>query len=128
VKAYKYVASKADITSTNLTAKAQRDRYAAAVSAVTLRLVHEVLEADRENKIWAISLTVGVDRISPATGNPETVPLVAVACSREVFTGMELSNVEPTAALDHLGAAVSKKPWDLVAIAAHRGVRTPKAG
>jgi restriction system protein len=128
VKAYKYVASKSDITSTNLTAKAQRDRYVAAVSAVTLRLVHEVFEADRENKIWAISLTVGVDRISPATGNPETVPLVAVACTREVFTGMELSNVEPAAALDHLGAAVSKKLWDLVAIDANRGVRTPKAG
>jgi restriction system protein len=128
VKGYKYVASKDDIVATNLTAKAQRERYVTAVSAVALRTLHEVFQADRENKVWAISLTVGVDRVSPATGNQETVPLVALACTRDTFTAINLSNVEPAATLDHLGAAVSKKPWDLVPIAASRGVRTPKAG
>ena len=123
VKEYKYAKAKDEITSTNLTAKAQKDRYASAVWQVAVRTLHEVFEADRAGKIHSIALTVGVDRVAPATGLPETIPLVVVAADRETFNAFDLANVVPDATLAHLGAAMSKSPYDCTPAAAGRGVR-----
>ncbi|WP_221633962.1 hypothetical protein [Nocardioides luti] len=123
VKEYKYVKAKDEITETQLTAKAQKDRYAAAVQQVAVRTLHEVFEADRAGKIHSIALTVGTDTIAPATGQPEYVPLVMVAADREIFSSFDLANVVPKATLDHLGAAVSKSPFDLTPADTSRGVR-----
>jgi restriction system protein len=123
VKEYKYVKAKDEITSTALPVREQKDRYANAVWQVAIRTLHEVFEADRAGKIHSISLTVGVGRISPATGLPETVPLVVVAAGREAFTAFDLSNIQPHATLAHLGAAMSKSPFDLAPADTARGVR-----
>jgi restriction system protein len=113
VKEYRYVKAKDEIVPTALTAKATKDRYANAVWQVALRSLHEVFEADRAGKIRSISLTVATNTISASTGLEEEVPLVVVAADRETFTGFELSNVVPQATLKHLGAAMSKSPFDL---------------
>lgn len=123
VKEYRYVKAKDEITSSQLTAKAQKDRYAAAVHQVAVRTLHEVFEADRAGKIQSIALTVGVNRVAPATGQPEYVPLAVVAADRETFNSFDLANVVPAATLDHLGAAVSKSPFDLTPADTGRGVR-----
>ncbi|GAA1662170.1 hypothetical protein GCM10009744_64920 [Kribbella alba] len=123
VKEYKYVKAKDEITPTALPAKAQKERYASAVWQVAVRTVHEVFEADRAGKISSIALTVGVNRVSPATGQPETVPLVAVAADRETFGSFDLGNVVPHATLTHMGAALSKSPVDLTPADTSRGVR-----
>lgn len=123
VKEYKYVKAKDEITATQLTAKAQKDRYASAVHQVAVRTLHEVFEADRAGKIHSIALTVGVNTIAPATGQPEFVPLVLVAADRETFNSFDLANVVPVATLEHLGAAVSKSPFDLTPANTSRGVR-----
>lgn len=123
VKEYRYVKAKDEITASQLTAKAQKDRYAAAVHQVTVRTLHEVFEADRAGKIQSIALTVGVNRIAPATGQPEYVPLTVVAADRETFNSFDLANIVPSATLDHLGAAVSKSPFDLTPADTSRGVR-----
>ncbi len=123
VKEYKYVKAKDEITPTSLPVKAQKDRYANAVWQVAVRTLHEIFEADRAGKIHSISLTVGVDRVAPATGRPETVPLVVVAADREAFSEFDLANVVPQATLTHLGAAMSKSPFDLTPADTSRGVR-----
>lgn len=123
VKEYRYVKAKDEITATQLTAKAQKDRYNAAVHQVGVRTLHEVFEADRAGKIRSIALTVGVNRIAPATGQPEFVPLTLVAADQETFNSFDLANVIPAATLDHLGAAVSKAPFDLKPADTSRGVR-----
>lgn len=123
VKEYRYVKSKDEITSTALTMKAQKDRYAGAVWQVAVRTIHEIFEADREGKINSIALTVSVNRISPATGRPEQVPLVVVSAERSLFDELDLTNVVPDATLAHLGAAMSKSPFDLTPADTSRGVR-----
>jgi restriction system protein len=123
VKEYRYVKAKDEITASKLTAKAQKDRYTAAVHQVAVRTMHEVFEADRAGKIHSIALTVGVNRIAPATGQPEYVPLAMVAADRETFNSFDLANVVPSATLDHLGAAVSKSPFDLTPADTSHGVR-----
>ena len=123
VKEYRYVKAKDEIVATQLSAKAQKDRYASAVHETAVRTLHEVFEADRAAKIHSIALTVGVNRIAPATGLPETVPLIQVAAAREAFTAFDLSQVVAKATLEHLGAALSKNPFDLVPADTGRGVR-----
>lgn len=123
VKEYKYVKAKDEITATALPVKTQKDRYASAVWQVAVRTLHEVFEADRAGKIRSIALTVSTDRVAPATGIPETIPLVIVAADRETFSAFDLANVVPDATLSHLGAAMSKSPFDCTAAGAGRGVR-----
>lgn len=123
VKDYKYSKAKDEITATALPVKVQKDRYAGAVWQVAVRTLHEVFEADRAGKIHSIALTVGVDRVAPATGLPETIPLVIVAADRGTFSAFDLANVVPEATLSHLGAAMSKSPFDCTPAGAGRGVR-----
>lgn len=123
VKEYKYIKAKDEIVPTMLPVNAQKNRYAGAVWQVAVRTLHEVFEADRAGKIHSVSLTVGVARISPATGAPETVPLVLVAADRETFGTFDLAKVVPQATLTHLGAALSKSPFDLTPADTGRGVR-----
>ncbi|WP_116111978.1 hypothetical protein [Austwickia chelonae] len=123
VKAYRYVKTKDTIQESALTAKAQKDRYASAVWQVAVRTLHEVFEADREGKIDSIAMTVATERLSPATGNAESIPLVIAAAGREEFNGFDLANVVPQSTLEHLGAALSKSPFDLAPADASVGVR-----
>jgi restriction system protein len=126
VKEYKYVKVKDEITPTVLPVRAQKDRYAGVVGQVAVRTLHEVFEADRGGKIRSIALTVGADVLAPATGLRESVPLVIVAADRETFRRFDLSNVVPQATLEHLGAATSRSPFDLVPADTSRGVRVRK--
>lgn len=123
VKEYKYVKAKDEITATLLPLRAQKDRYAGAVHQVAVRILHEIFEADRGGKIHSIALALGTQAISSATGLSETIPLVIVAADRETFSRFDLTNVVPRATLDHLGAAVSKSPFDLTPADTSHGVR-----
>jgi len=123
VKEYRYTKAKDEVSGTALPVKAQKERFASAVWQVAVRTLHEVFEADRAGKVHSIALTVGVDRIAPATGKPETVPLVIVATDRKTFSSFDLENVVPQATLAHLGAAMSKSPFDVTPADTTRGVR-----
>ncbi|ACU75100.1 conserved hypothetical protein [Catenulispora acidiphila DSM 44928] len=123
VKEYKYIKAHNEIAATLLSAREQKSRFADAVYQVAVRTLHEVFEADRAGKIHSISLTVGVETIDPGTGLLGTIPLVVVAAEREAFTKFDLSNVVPKATLEHLGAALSKSPFDLTPADTAPGVR-----
>lgn len=123
VKEHKYVKARDEITVTNLSAKEQKERYASAVWQVTIRVLHEVFEADRAAKIDSISLTVGASHIAPHTGLPEFVPFAIVAADRGTFVAFDLANVVPHATLVHLGASLSKSPFDMTPADGSKGVR-----
>jgi restriction system protein len=122
IKAHKYTRASDEITTVPLSQKEFKGRYANVIHQVALRTIHEVFEADRRNLFQAISLEVGTDAKNPATGKQEYVPFVAVSASRDRFIEIDLSAVVPAATLEHLGAAVSKSPFDL-APASGAGVR-----
>lgn len=114
--AYKYKKSTDEIMSTELSKKACKDRYTGAVMQAALRSLHEVFEADRRGLINTISLEVGTETIDPATGREAYILFVAVGAKRDSFLELGLANVVPAATLGHLGAAVSKSPYDLVVV------------
>lgn len=125
VKEYKYAPRKDEISSTKLPATVQKDRYASAVFQTAVRTLHDVFGADRQGKIRSIALTVGVDRISPATGLPETIPLAIVAADRATFRKFRLGQDEivPQKTLEYLGAALSPSPFTLKPADTSRGIR-----
>jgi len=121
--AYKFTKSSDEITATSLSQKACKDRYSGAVHQVALRSIHEVFEADRRGLIKTISLEVGTEAIDPATGREGYTLFVAAGAERGSFLELDLANVVPAATLSHLGAAVSKNPFNLVAADAS-GIRS----
>lgn len=114
IKAYKYTKSTDEIAAVQMTTRACKDRYASAIHQVALRVPHEVFEADRRGLIGSISLEVGTRTTNPATGVSGFIPFVATGVARDEFLKLELSNVLPEATLRHLGASVSKNPFELV--------------
>jgi restriction system protein len=115
IRAYKYTKSTDEITSTSLSQKACRDRFASVVHQVALRSLHEVFESDRRGLINTIRLEVGSNTVDPATGLPTYIPFVVVGAERQLFLTFDLSAVVPALTLQRLGAAVSKNPYGLVA-------------
>ncbi len=116
IKAYKYKQSTDEIGSTLLSMKAQKDRYSGAVYQIAIRSFHEVFEADRRGLIKTISLEVGTEHTIPSTGRNGFIPFVAAAADRDTFLEFELSGIVPLATLKHIGAAISKNPFELIAV------------
>lgn len=123
IKSYKYVKAKDEITSTELSQKALKDRYSGAVQQVALRTLHEVFQAERRGLIQTISLVVGTEATDPVTGHLTFIPFLASGAEREAFLQFDLSAVVPMATLKHLGASVSKNPYALES-ADTSGIRT----
>lgn len=123
-KEFKWVKSKDEITATALPKKDLKAQYARVVFQVALRTLHEVFEADRAEQIQTISLAVATETNDPATGRQTRVTFIAVAAERSAFMSFDLSNIVPLATLQHLGAEISKSPYDLVGIDQSQGVRT----
>lgn len=126
VKEYKYAKAHDEIADIALPVREKKDRYANAVWQVAIRTLHEVFEADRAGKIHSIAVTVQVETTNTATGLPHTIPLAVVAADRETFTQFDLSGIVPKATLEHLGAALSKSPFDLTPADSAPGVRTSR--
>ena len=123
VRIYRYVKARDEITETSLSKRDLKQRYNRAAYQVALRSLHEIFEADRTGHVKTIALTVATDAIDPATGRVKRTNLVAVGAERESFLSFDLHNIVPEATLDHLGASVSKSPYDLVDIDPTSGVR-----
>lgn len=123
-KEFKYHRPSGEIRSSTLSAKELKDAYSSAVYQVSLRALHEIFSADEAGNIRSIALTVQTETTSPATGRMEKIPFVAVAGDRARLEAFDLGHVTPLATLTHLGAAVSKSPFDLVPIDPGKGVRS----
>lgn len=115
-KAYKYVKSSDTITPSARPAAQVRSIYAEVLRQTALRVVHEVLEADREGAVRTVVFNGYVNDTDPATGREIRPCLVALATSRERFLDVDLARVDTVACLAHLEARVSKDPSKLQAV------------
>lgn len=122
-KSYRWRKAKDEVTSTLLSRKDMKERYASIVHQVALRTLHEIFEADRAAKIQTITLHVATETKDPATGLESRVVFVGVGAERDSFMTFDLHNIVPAATLEHLGAAVSKNPHELVSVDGAPGVR-----
>jgi restriction system protein len=113
VAAYKYVRSGDKVATTARPLAQRKVLYAGVIAQVTLRSLREIFVADRWNHIETIVFNGHADTINPGTGHPEHPCLITVRTSRDLFTGLDLSRVDPIACLKTLNASVSKSPAEL---------------
>lgn len=116
VKAYKYIKSKDEITSSARPATQRRALYADLIAQTTLRCVHELFEADRAQLFETIVFNGMVDSIDKRTGQPARTCIVSLRTTRDAFGQLDLGLVDPQECLRGLNAGVSKKPSELAPV------------
>ena len=116
VKAYKYVKGSDTITETPRPQTQVKALYASVVAQVTIRTVHELLEADAGGHVDTVVFNGVVDTTDPGSGRRVRPCLVTVRTTRDGFGELDLAHVEPLACLKHLSAGVSKSPSELVPV------------
>jgi len=115
-RAYKYVKAQDEMTATMRPAAQRKALYASLVAQITLRTLHEIYEADRYAHIETIVLNGYVNSIDPGTGRPARTCVITVRATRDIFTNLDLSRVDPIACLKTLSASVSKSPAELAPV------------
>lgn len=116
VKAFKYVKSRDEVTSSARPATQRRALYASAIAQIALRTLHELFEADRDGHLETIAYNGMVDSIDRRTGQPARVCLVSLRATRDEFEVLQLDRVDPQECLKGLNAGVSKKPEELAPV------------
>lgn len=116
LKAHRYVKASDTITSTARPKTQIRSLYASVVAQTALRVVHEILEADRSGQVAEVCVNAVVTAISPATGQQTSECLVSVRTTRQQFLALQLRSVDPAVCLRHLGARVSRTPAELTGV------------
>jgi restriction system protein len=116
VKLYKYVKSLDVISSTPRSRIEQEELYKSVVAQVTLSCLHELFQADHYGHIETITFNGHVPTISPATGRPVRPCIITVRTNQGIFSGLELSLVDPIACLHTLNASVSPSPAELAPV------------
>jgi restriction system protein len=113
---YKYVKAGDKITESKRPVSQRRALYANVVAQVTLRTIHELLEADRGMHLDTIVFSGYVDTINPATGQPDRPCVISVRVTNDAFHAIDLGRVEPAACLKALNATVSRSPSELAPV------------
>ncbi|MFG1608756.1 restriction endonuclease [Actinoplanes sp. NPDC049265] len=110
VKEYRYDRVRDDVTAIPRDEAEIRRRYTEIIAQVTLRTVHEIVEADRGGLVQKVSFNGIVDTIDRRTGAFVRPCLVSLRTEREVFAPIKLRRVDPVACLRHLRAGLSESP------------------
>ena len=113
---YKYVKTKDEVTQTPRPLAQRKTLYSSTIAQITLRSLHEIFKADRMGYIENIVFNGYVASTDKRTGHPSRTCLITVRTSRDTFTQLNLSKVDPPACLNMLNASVSKSPAELVPV------------
>lgn len=118
VKEFRYDRASDGMRTVGRTPEEVRDRYLNVLAQVTLRTVHEIVEADRGGLIERIVFNGVVDTLDRRTGNAVRPCLVSLCTDRETFAAIRLRHVDPVACVHHLDARVSTSPDELTGVRA----------
>lgn len=113
---YKYVKARDAIDSKPRKQTEIKDLYQDLIAAMALRTIHEVLESDQGEHIQVVAFNGFVHTIDPTTGRDIRPCLISVRTTRERFEEIDLSRVEKRACLRNLGAQVSPRPDERIAV------------
>lgn len=115
-KGYRYVKARDEIEAAPDTSSRRRALYTSLVAQSALRVLHEVLEADRQGHVETVALNCMVDTIDRATGTRHVPCILSVRATATVFNGINLAAVDPVACLKGLSAAMSPSPAELAPV------------
>jgi len=113
---YSYIKTKDEISEKARTKTEIKDLYRDIVSAIALRTIHEVIEADQGNHIDVVVFNGFIQTVDPATGHDVSPHLISVRTSVDEFNNIILDKVDKAVCLRNLGAHVSPRPEEAVAV------------
>jgi restriction system protein len=116
VKEYRYDRVRDDLAAVPRDEGEIRRRYVEIIARVTLRTVHEVIEADRGGLVGQVSFNGIVDTVDRRTGQFVRPCLVSVRTDRDTFAAIKLRRVDPVACLEHLQGVLSATPDQLTGV------------
>jgi restriction system protein len=116
VKAYRYVKTSDTIAESSRPQSQIKALYASAVAQVAIRTLYELFRSDQGSHLDTIVFNGIVDTTDPGSGRRIRPCLVTVRTTRESFSELDLSHIEPLACLKHLSAGVSKSPAELLPV------------
>ncbi|GAA0489478.1 restriction endonuclease [Paractinoplanes deccanensis] len=116
VKEYRYDRIRDDLTAVPRDEGEIRSRYVEVIARVTLRTIHEVIEADRGGLVRQVSFNGIVDSIDRRTGQFVRPCLVSLKTARDTFAAIKLRRVDPVACVKHLEGVLSPSPDELAGI------------
>jgi restriction system protein len=113
---YKYIRTTDEIAPKPRPAREVNRRYGDLVAQLVLRTMRDVFDITAERLVTEVAVNAHVSTRNKATGKPERPCLVTLITSRDQFSELVLSELDPSECLRHLNALVSKHPWDLEAV------------
>ena len=113
---YKYVKTKDVIEEKPRKASFVKDLYQDIVTAICLRTIHELFEADQGNHLDVIVFNGLVNDVDPSTGKDIRPCLISIRTTSDKFKEINLAKVDKRACLRNLGAQVSTRPEELMAV------------
>jgi restriction system protein len=116
VKAYRYVKTSDTITESARPQSQINALYVSAVAQVAIRTLYELFRSDKAGHLDTVVFNGVVDTTDPGSGRRIRPCLVTVRTTRESFSELDLSHIEPLACLKHLSAGVSKSPAELLPV------------
>jgi restriction system protein len=116
VASSKYVKAKDEVRETMRPPAQRKALYSSVVAQVTLRTLYELFTADRMKHVDIIVFNSYVTSTDKGTGRSVRTCLITVRTSRDTFTQLNLSKVDPLACLNVLNASISKNPTELAPV------------
>jgi restriction system protein len=113
---YKYVRARDAIDAKTRKQSEIKDLYQDVIAAIALRTIHEILESDQGQHVDVITFNGFVHTIDPTTGRDIRPCLISVRTTRERFEEIDLARVDKRACLRNLGAQVSPRPDERIAV------------
>jgi restriction system protein len=113
---YKWIQSKGRMDEKPRTAASIKEIYQDVIAAVALRICFEVFRAEHLEHVAAIVFNGFVNGVDPATGHDAKLYLISVQVTRERLSGIDLRRVDKLTCLRSLGAHISSRPTDMIAI------------
>jgi restriction system protein len=116
VKAYRYVKASGTIAESARPQSQIKALYALTVAQIAIRTLYELFRSDHGGHIETVVFNGVVDTYDPGSGRRIRPCLVTVRTTRESFSELDLSRIEPLACLKYLSAGVSKSPTELLPV------------
>jgi restriction system protein len=113
---YKYVKARDAVETKSRKQSEIKDLYQDMIAAIALRAIHEVFEADQGKHLQVATFSGFVQAVDPTTGRDVRPCLISVRATRERFDEIDLSRVDKRACLRNLGAQVSPRPDERIAV------------
>lgn len=116
ISEYRYLKTKDSIEEKPAKPSDVKNIYQDVVAAICLRTIHELFEADQGNHLDVIVFNGFVNEVDPATGKDIRPHLISIRATNDKFKEINLARIDKKACLRNLGAQVSSRPDELMAV------------